>query len=71
MHRGLIDISICFGNRKKEYFDLREDILLTKTSLSPTLGMEALSLNFSASKPDFPSTVHDLIAEGAIVCIVS
>lgn len=49
---------------------LERNVPLTRTSLSPILGIEALSLNFRASKPVLPSIVHCLVVEGAIMCIL-
>ena len=48
----------------------RSCALLTRTSLSPTLGTGALSLSLRASKPLLPSIVHCLVVEGAMVCDV-
>lgn len=47
-----------------------EGVLLTRTSLSPILGIDAFSSSFSASKPVLPATFHCLVVDGAMMCDV-
>jgi hypothetical protein len=44
------------------------NIPLTRTSLSPISGMEALSSNLRASKPPLLIVVHCFVVEGAMMC---
>jgi len=45
----------------------RVNVLLIRTSLSPTFGTGAFSFHLSASKPVFPSKVHCFVVVGTIV----